>query len=46
MKFKPKMYPVLVSNSSEYKKGKGLNKNVVSKISYTEHKDVLINKKF
>ena len=39
---KPKMYSILVSNSNEYKKAKGLNKNV--KISHNKYKDVLLNK--
>ena len=42
---KPKMYLFLVDDSSEHKKVKGMNKNVVSTISYSEYKDVwLINK--
>ena len=35
------MYSILVSNSNEYKKAKGLNKNV--KISQNKNKDVLLN---
>ena len=42
---KPKMYSILVSNYSEYKKEKDVNKNVVTKISHNEYKDVLLNKK-
>ena len=40
---KPKMNSILVSNFNEYKKAKGVNKNV--KISHNEYKDVLLNKK-
>ena len=42
---KPNMYSILVSDSSEYKKAKGVNKNVAAKISRNECKDVLLNKK-
>ena len=42
---KPKIYSVLVSNSSEYKKAKDVNKNVVAKISHNKYKDNLLNKK-
>ena len=40
---KPKMYLIVVSDSSKYIKAKGLNKNVVAKISHNEYKDVLLN---
>ena len=40
---KGKMYLILVSDSNEYKKPKGVNKNVVTKISHNEHTDVLLN---
>ena len=40
-----KMYSFLVDPSSEHKKAKGVNKNVVAKISHKEHKDVLLNQK-
>ena len=43
---KPKMYSFLVDDSSEHKKGKGVNKNVVKKITQHEYKDVLLNKKY
>ena len=33
-----------MSNSKEYKKAKGVNKNVVAKVSLNEYKDVLLNK--
>ena len=36
---KAKTYSILGSDSSEYKKGKGVNKN------HSEYKDVLLNKK-
>lgn len=40
---KAKMYLILVSDSNEYKKPKGVNKNVVTKINHNEHTDVLLN---
>ena len=42
---KPNMYSLLVSDSSEHKKAKGVNRNVVAKISHGEYKDFLLNKK-
>ena len=42
---KPKMYSILLNDSSEYKKAKGINKNVVVKISHNDNKNVLLNKK-
>ena len=41
----PKMYPYLVDDNSDYKKVKGINKNVEARISHNEHKDVFLNKK-
>ena len=41
---KPKMCSILVTDSSEYKKAKGLKENVIAKISRNEYKDVLLNK--
>ena len=41
----PKMYSFLVDDSSERKKAKGLNNNVVATISHSEYKDVLLNNK-
>ena len=41
VRLKPKMYSTLVSNSDEYKKARGVNKNVVAKISHIEFKDLL-----
>ena len=41
---KPKPYSFLVDNS-EHKKAKAVNKNIVAKISHSEHKDVLLNNK-
>lgn len=38
-----KMYSILVSNASQYKKAKGVNKNVVAKISNNGYKDILLN---
>ena len=42
---KSKMYSFLVDNSSEHKKAKAVSKNVVEKITHSEYKDVLLNKK-
>ena len=42
---KPKMYPFLENDSSEHKKEKCVNENVVETISHSEYKDVLLNKK-
>ena len=39
------MYSLLVDDNSEYKKAKGLNKNVVKKRTHSENKDMLLNKK-
>ena len=41
---KPKIYSILVRDFSGYKKAKGVNKNVVAKISHNEYKDVFLNK--
>ena len=41
----PKMYSFLVDDSSEHKKAKDVNKNVVQKITYNEHKDVFLNRR-
>ena len=41
----PKMYPYLVDDNSDYKKAKGISKNVEARISHNEHKDVFLNKK-
>ena len=35
----------LVYDNSEYKKEKGVNRNVVATISHNKYKDVLLNKK-
>ena len=40
---KPQMYSFLVNDSSEQKKAKAVNKNVVTTISHDECKDVLLN---
>ena len=40
---KPKMYLFLVDDSSDCKKGNGVNTNVVEKITHNEYKDVLLN---
>ena len=39
------MYSILVSDSSEYEKAKGVNKNIVAKIGHSEYKNVFLNKK-
>ena len=39
------MYLFLVDDSSEHKKAKGVNKNVVATISRNEYKDILLNDK-
>ena len=44
-KLKSKMYSYLVDGYSEYKKAKGMNKNVLATINHKEYKDVLLNKK-
>ena len=36
----------MVDDNNEHNKAKGVNKNVIETISYNEHKDVLLNKKF
>ena len=36
----------MVVDSSEHKKAKGMNKNVVATISHNEYKDILLNKKY
>ena len=38
------MYSVLVSDSSEYKKAKCVNENIVAKINQNEYKNALLNK--
>ena len=43
---KPKIYSSLVSDSSKPKNPKGVNKNLVDKISHNEYKNILLNKKF
>ena len=39
------MYSFLIGSSSEHKKAKGVNKNVVETINHSEYRDVLLNKK-
>ena len=39
------MYLFLINDSSEHKKAKGVNKNVVATISHNEYKDVLLYNK-
>ena len=45
LSIKPKMYSILVSDSSEYKKATYVNKNIVAKIGQNGHKNVSLNKK-
>ena len=42
---KPKIYSFLVDDSSEHKKAKGVDKNVVATVSHGKYKDVLLNEK-
>ena len=37
---KPKMYSILIDDSSEHKKAKGLSTNFVRAVSHSKHKDV------
>ena len=41
----PKVYSVLVDDSAQYKKGKGVNKDVNGTMSHSEYKDVLLKRK-
>ena len=45
MGLKPEMYSFLVDDSSEHKKVKSVNKNVVEKITHSEYKGFLFNEK-
>ena len=45
VELKPKMYSFLVDDNSERKKAKGVNKNVVARISHNECKGLLLNNK-
>ena len=42
---KPKLYSFLVDDGSEYKKAKGVNKNIVTRISHSKFKYILLNNK-
>ena len=42
---KPKMCSFVVDDSSEHKKAKSVNKNVVATISHDKYKDGLLNNK-
>ena len=44
-RLKPKMYSVFVADNSEYKKAKGVNRNVAATKSHNEYQDVLLNNK-
>ena len=39
------MYSYLVDDNSEYKKAKGVNKNIFARIIHNEYEDILLNKK-
>ena len=41
---KSKIYLILMSDSSEYKKAKGVNKCVLAKVTHNEYKDALLKK--
>ena len=41
----PKMYSILVSDSSEYEKAKGVTNNIVAKIGHSDYKNVCLNKR-
>ena len=43
-RLQPKMDLFFVDDSSEHKKTKGVNKNIVAKICRNEYKDALLNK--
>ena len=43
---KPKLYLLLVNDTSEYNKAKGVNWGVVATISHVKYKDNLLNKKY
>ena len=45
VKLKSKIYSYLIDNNSEHKKAKGVNRNVVTTMSHSKYKDVLLNKK-
>ena len=45
VRVKPKLYSVLIDDSSEHKKAKGVNINVVATIRHNEYKHVLSNYK-
>ena len=40
------MYSFLVDDNSKHKKGKDVNKNVISAISHSEYKDDSLNQKY
>ena len=42
---KPEMYSFLVDDSSEHRKAKGVNKNVVATVSHDEYKNFLLSHK-
>ena len=44
-RLKPKIYLFLVDDNSVHKKGKGVNNNVVARISHSEYNNVLFSNK-
>ena len=44
VRLRPKMCSYLVNDNSEYKKAKGVNRNVVAAITHNENKDVLLKR--
>ena len=42
---KPKIYSFFVDNNNEYKKAKGVNRNVVVTISHKKYQNILLNNK-
>ena len=45
IELKSKMYSLIVADSEEVKKAKGVNKKIVKKIRHKEFADVLFNKR-
>ena len=46
VELKSKMYEFLLYDNSEDEKAKGMNRNVVEKITHNEHKNVFLNNKY
>ena len=43
---KPKVYSIWVDDSGDHRKAKGMDKNIVERISHSEYKDVWQNRKY